>query len=66
MREEDNNTILRILMGMHHSAKMSNNLIRRGLDPFKGIVRKLSWSFRCKVLQSDNILFSTPLTDIYE
>ena len=39
--------------------------IRRGLDPFKVIVRKLSWSFRCRVLQSDSILLKTIVNSMY-
>ena len=44
---------------------MSENFIKRGLDPFKVIVRKLSWSFRCRVLQSDNILLKTIVNSMY-
>ena len=39
--------------------------ITRGLDPFKVIVRKLSWSFRSRVLQSDNILLKTVVNNMY-
>ena len=53
------NKTFRILMGMHHKARMSKNLTVRGLDPFKVIVWKLSWSFRRRALQSDNILLKT-------
>ena len=59
------NRIFRILMGMHHRTRMSENLISRGLDPFKVIVRKLSWSFRCRVLQSDNMLLKTIVNSMY-
>ena len=59
------NRIFRILMGMHHRARMSENLIRKGLGPFKVIVGKLSWSFGCRVLQSDNILLKTIVNYIY-
>ena len=59
------NRMFRILMGMHHRARMSENLIRRGLDPFKAIVRKLSWSFRCRVLQGDNIPLKTIVNSMY-
>ena len=44
---------------------MSKKLIRRGLDPFKVIVRKLSWSFRCRVLQSDNILLKSTVDSMH-
>ena len=44
---------------------MSENLISRGLDPFKVIVRELSWSFRCRVLQSDNMLLKTIVNSMY-
>ena len=59
------NRIFRILMGLHHRARMSENFIKRGLDPFKVIIRKLSWSFRCRVLQSDNILLKTIVNSMY-
>ena len=59
------NRIFRILMGMHHRTRMSENLISRGLDPFKVIVRKLSWSFRSRVLQSDNMLLKTIVNSMY-
>ena len=57
--------IIHILMGKHHRARMSENFIRRGLDPFKVIVRKLPWSFRCKVLRGDNIVLKTIVNSIY-
>ena len=50
-------------MGMHH--RMSKNLIRRCLDPFKVITRKLPWSFRFRVLQSDNILLKTIVNSMH-
>ena len=59
------NRIFRILMGLHHRARMSENFIKRGLDPFKVIIRKLSWSFRCRVLQSDNILLKTIVNSMH-
>ena len=59
------NRIFRILMGMHHRTRMSENLISRGLDPFKVIVRKLSWSFRSRVLQSNNMLLKTIVNSMY-
>ena len=59
------NRIFRILMGMHHRTRMSENLISRGLDPFKVIVRKLSWSFRSRVLQSDNMLLKIIVNSMY-
>ena len=48
-------------MGMHHIARMSKNVIRRSLV----IVRKLSWPFRCRVVQSDNILLRTIVNSMY-
>ena len=59
------NRIFRILMGMHHRTRMSENLISRDLDPFKVIVRKLSWSFRSRVLQSDNMLLKIIVNSMY-
>ena len=42
-----------------HRARMSDNLIRRGLDPFKVVIRKLVCSFRSRIIQSNNVLLET-------
>ena len=47
-------------MGMHH--RTSKNLIRRSRP---NIARKLPWSFRCRVLQSDNILLKTIVNSMH-
>ena len=40
-------------------ARMSENLIRRGLDPFKVVTRKLVCSFRTRIIQRNNALLET-------
>ena len=50
------NRIFRTLMGLQRRARMSENLIRRGLDPFKVVMRKLVWSFRTRIIQCNNVL----------
>ena len=53
------NTISRTLMGLQQRARMLENLIRRGLDPFKVIIRKWVCSFRNRITQSNNVLLET-------
>ena len=53
------NRIFRTLMGLQQRARMSENLIRRGLDPFKVVMRKLVCSFRTRIIQSNNVLLET-------
>ena len=55
------NRIFRTLMGLQQRARMSENLIRRGLDPFKVIIRKLVCSYRTRIIQSNNVLGQTKL-----
>ena len=38
---------------------MPENLIKRGLDPFKVNIRKLMCSFRTRIIQSNNVLLET-------
>ena len=49
-------------MGLKQRARMSENLIRRGLDPFKVVMRKLVCSFRTRIIQSNNVLLETRST----
>ena len=49
----------RTLMGLQQRARMSENLIRRGSDPFKVVMRKLVCSFRTRIIQSNNVLLET-------
>ena len=46
------NRIFRTQMGQQHRTKMSKNLIKRGLDPFKVIIRKLISSLRTRIMQN--------------
>ena len=59
------NRIFRILMGLQHRTSMSENFIKRSLDPFKVIVRKLTCSFRSRILHSDNLLLKTIVDSLY-
>ena len=51
------NRIFRTLMRLQQRARMSENFIRRGIDPFKIFNRKLVCSFRTRIMQSNNVLF---------
>ena len=59
------NRTFRILMGLHHRSSMSENFIRRGLNPFKVVIRKLTFSFRNRVLRSDNCLLKTIVDSLH-
>ena len=59
------NRIFRILMGLHYRTRMSENLISKGLSPFKVIVRRLIGSFRNRILHRDNILLKTIVDSSY-
>ena len=41
------------------------NLIRRGLDPFKVVIRKLVCSFRTRIIQINNVLLETIIGSIH-
>ena len=51
-------------MCLNHRVKITENLINRGLSPFKVIIRKLTGSFRNRVLNSENMLLKT-IADSY-
>jgi hypothetical protein len=50
------NRVFRILLGLQHRVSMSASFISRGMDPFPVLVRKSIYSFRTRVLDSDNLL----------
>lgn len=59
------NRVFRMLMGLEQRASVSENLINRGLNPFKVILRKQMCSLRKRILQSDNILVATIAESMY-
>ena len=57
--KEAHNRIFRTLMGLQQRERMLENLIRRSLNPFTVIIKKLICSFRTRIMQSNNVSLET-------